>query len=303
MRNHKPTDPATLPGFDLTEEDMYQIALAEPLDKKITAAIELLRMYEPTALRMHDDGYYLAYSGGKDSGVILKLAELAGVKFTPHYNVTTLDPPELVRFIKRVHPEVIFNRPKMHMLNYMVNHCNGLPTRLGRWCCEVYKEQGGKGMAKIIGVRAAESARRKGLWKPVLAQRGGGRMFCPIIYWTDADVWEFHRLYDLPYCSLYDEGFKRLGCIGCPMAGSKQIRADFARWPGYERLFKRKTKEFFEKWRDVPTRAGKPRYFAYHKNWEGYWEWWLSGVRHEPEQYECQGLALGWGGDDQENEE
>ena len=55
----------------------------------------------------------------------------------------------------------------------------------------------------------------------------------PIIEWTDEDVWEFIKTNGIPYCSLYDEGFKRLGCIGCPMAGTKGREKEFMRWPKY----------------------------------------------------------------------
>lgn len=59
----------------------------------------------------------------------------------------------------------------------------------------------------------------------------------PIIDWTDDDVWDYIRDRQLPYCSLYDEGFKRLGCIGCPLAGTKAMERDFARWPKYKELY------------------------------------------------------------------
>ena len=59
----------------------------------------------------------------------------------------------------------------------------------------------------------------------------------PIIDWSDSDVWEFIRKYDIPYCSLYDEGFKRLGCIGCPMAGKEKRLEEFERWPKYKDLY------------------------------------------------------------------
>lgn len=59
----------------------------------------------------------------------------------------------------------------------------------------------------------------------------------PIVDWTDEDVWEFIRDRNLPYCSLYDEGFKRLGCIGCPLSGRKGMERDFERWPAYRRLY------------------------------------------------------------------
>lgn len=59
----------------------------------------------------------------------------------------------------------------------------------------------------------------------------------PIIDWTDDDIWEFIEEYKVPYCSLYDEGFKRLGCIGCPMAGGKKQIEEFKRFPKYKKLY------------------------------------------------------------------
>ena len=56
----------------------------------------------------------------------------------------------------------------------------------------------------------------------------------PIIDWLDEDVWEFIKTENIPYCSLYDEGYKRLGCIGCPMAGVKERERDFERYPKYK---------------------------------------------------------------------
>lgn len=59
----------------------------------------------------------------------------------------------------------------------------------------------------------------------------------PIIEWEDRDVWEFIREYNVPYCSLYDEGFERLGCIGCPMARRGGRDKEFARWPKYKNAY------------------------------------------------------------------
>lgn len=59
----------------------------------------------------------------------------------------------------------------------------------------------------------------------------------PIIDWTTEDVWEFIKEYEVPYCSLYDEGFKRLGCIGCPMGSKAQRLKEFERWPKYYNLY------------------------------------------------------------------
>ena len=59
----------------------------------------------------------------------------------------------------------------------------------------------------------------------------------PIIDWTDAEVWEFIHEYNVPYCELYDQGFKRLGCIGCPMGGSNGMTKEFERYPKYKNLY------------------------------------------------------------------
>lgn len=67
---------------------------------KVQTAIDRLRAFEP------QEGYFLAFSGGKDSQCIYHLAKMAGVKFDAHYQVTSVDPPELVQFIKAQYPDV-----------------------------------------------------------------------------------------------------------------------------------------------------------------------------------------------------
>ena len=67
----------------------------------------------------------------------------------------------------------------------------------------------------------------------------------PIINWEDEDVWEFIHKYDVPYCKLYDEGFHRLGCIGCPM--STAAAAELERYPKYKAMYLRA----FDKMLDV----------------------------------------------------
>ena len=56
----------------------------------------------------------------------------------------------------------------------------------------------------------------------------------PIIDWTDEEVWEFIREYNIPYCELYDKGMDRLGCIGCPMGGKNGMLRDFENYPKYK---------------------------------------------------------------------
>lgn len=126
---------------------------------KVEEAVSLLRDFEPA------EGYYLAFSGGKDSCVVKALCDMAGVKYEAHYSVTSVDPPELVRFIRKHHPDVIFDVPHYNdgrpitMWN-LIPKKKMPPTRLARYCCAVLKETGGKGRVVLTGVRWAESINR-----------------------------------------------------------------------------------------------------------------------------------------------
>lgn len=127
---------------------------------KVELAIKRLKAFEPP------EGYYLAFSGGKDSQCVYHLAKMAGVKFDAHYNVTSVDPPELVQFIKKNYPDVKFDYPRNNK-GKVITMWNLIPaermppTRLARYCCEMLKETSGKGRYTVTGVRQAESANRK----------------------------------------------------------------------------------------------------------------------------------------------
>jgi len=255
------------------------------LERLTEQAIDCLRFHAPK------DGspYYGCFSGGKDSCVIKEIGRLSGVPIEWHYNVTTIDPPELVRFIKREHPDVKFNRPKKSFFVMMDTH--GFPTRRVRWCCAEFKEKGTpKGARLILGIRAAESATRARRWKvATFHNRTNDYAISPILYWRDVDVWGFIREHDLPYCSLYDEGFKRLGCIGCPMAGPKGRKIEFARWPRYERLWKKGFQRIWEKRAGTKQRDGREWFgSARFDSWEEMWKWWLNDDSLPPEK--CQGM-------------
>ena len=206
------------------------------------------------------------------------------MKFDAHYSVTSVDPPELIYYIREHHPDVSMDIPHdsngkpVSMWSLIASHTLP-PTRGVRYCCEYLKECNGVGRVTVTGVRWAESARRKAshgvvdfTQKPKRTQKIANAMGVdykvnkngcvilnddndeerrmveqcyrtrktivnPIIDWTDEDVWDFIHDRDLPYCSLYDEGFKRLGCIGCPLAGTKAMERDFERWPKYKELY------------------------------------------------------------------
>ena len=138
------------------------------LDNKMKKSIERLKAFEPP------EGYYLAFSGGKDSVVCKTLLDEAGVKYDATYRVTTVDPPELVRFIKKQHPDVIREVPRYgpdyknaKLAGKPITMWNLIPekllppTRMARYCCDFLKESGGDGRMTVTGVRWAESVNRK----------------------------------------------------------------------------------------------------------------------------------------------
>lgn len=99
---------------------MEQYRLFDDFSDKVKRAIQLFQMFEDAAVRYHEDGYYLAFSGGKDSVVLYVLAKMAHVKFQAHYHLTTVDPPELVRFIREAFPDVKVEYPELTMWDLIV---------------------------------------------------------------------------------------------------------------------------------------------------------------------------------------
>lgn len=257
---------------------------------KIQVAIKRLQLFEP------QEGYYIAFSGGKDSCVVKALADMAGVKYDAHYNHTSVDPPELIYFIRENHPDVKIEYPRypdgtrVTMWN-LIPKKKMPPTRLVRYCCEFLKESGGEGRFVVTGVRWAESSKRRsrsGLELSNGTKTGkrikidpdnpnneelarycptkGKHILNPIIDWLDEDVWEFIRKYNVPYCKLYDQGYTRLGCIGCPM--STKNAEELEKYPKFKRNYLRA----FEKMLIELEKLGKT---AGWQTPEDVMNWWL----------------------------
>lgn len=241
------------------------------LAEKVRASVERVKTFQPP------DGYFLAFSGGKDSVVLKAIADMAGVKYTAQYRVTSVDPPELIYFIREKYTDVVWDYPRykdgkrITMWN-LIPKCKMPPTRRARYCCAELKESANPGSYTLTGVRWAESHNRANAHGIVTlpntsgndiqdgferSKRGGlilindnddarrvleicfakqKKMVNPIVDWNDADIWEFIKAENIPYCGLYDCGFKRLGCIGCPMAG-KHRKVEFEYWPKYKNLY------------------------------------------------------------------
>lgn len=268
-------------NIDITLTEALERA-SEGLRKKMLHSVELLQKAEKIALNYDaEQGYYLAFSGGKDSQALFHMTQLAGVKFRGHMNLTSVDPPEVIRFVKKNYPEVELIKPGKSIFQIAVEK-QILPTMRVRWCCKEYKETAGAGKVTLIGIRKAESARRAkrneveinnrkfsgnldGLdeYRQELKAKRARRkskeqgvnitnadeeqtlgcihgkeslLISPIIYWTEKDVWEFlNDVVKVPHCSLYDEGWSRIGCIGCPMSSHKQKMLENARYPHVKR--------------------------------------------------------------------
>lgn len=145
--------------IDITLEQALQRATA-PLRRKMQHSVELLRKAERLAMHYDpQDGYFLAFSGGKDSQALYHMAQLVGVRFQAHMNLTSVDPPEVIRFVRRQYPDVQLTKPKDSIYNIAVQY-GILPTQRARWCCMEYKETAGAGRVTLIGIRKAESTRR-----------------------------------------------------------------------------------------------------------------------------------------------
>jgi phosphoadenosine phosphosulfate reductase len=262
------------------------------LTERVNTAIERIKFAEQMRKRLFTEPFYLAYSGGKDSDCVRLLFDLAGVKYDLWHNHTTVDAPETVRYVRSI-PNINISYPELSMWQLIVK--KGLPpTRLMRYCCSSQKERGGEGRFVVTGVRWAESPRRrqihdnleilpKGYKNTVIlnadnaenrrqfehCELKGKRVFNPIVDWKDADVWEFLKYYGCDSNPLYQCGFKRVGCVGCPLARKKVQMMEFERYPKYYDAYLRA----FQKMLDKRIADGKPA--TTWKNGQDVMDWWL----------------------------
>lgn len=262
---------------------------------KIERSIAFIQRGERLALSLNpSDGYYVGFSGGKDSQVLLDLVQRAGVKYRAVYSVTTIDPPDNVYFIRRYYPEVIFEHHHPNFYHLVAK--NGLPTIFHRWCCKVFKEGGGAGNVVLTGVRREESKKRE-KYPPVDVRsnrkehltrtepytiegieeahhqciKGKDKiMLYPLLEWTTTDIWVYIARNHIPVNPCYETSV-RVGCMFCPFASRQQIEHYEETQPkAFALLLENLTKYLTNDlgWRD--------RYLA---NVKEYWDWWKSGKK------------------------
>lgn len=242
-------------------------------------------------------------SGGKDSDVCIALALAAGIDFEVQHNHTTADAPETVYHVRDT-----FRRLEDKGVKCTINWptYKGAPvtmwslipqklmppTRVVRYCCAILKEGGGKGRMITTGVRWAESAARKkrGIYQTITrnisktiiinndnadtrllfesCKLQAKRICNPIVDWSDRDVWDYIESEKISVNPLYQCGFYRVGCIGCPLARRRMRQFEFARYPTYQRAYIRA----FDRMLQERQRRGLP---CDWQTGEDAFHWWM----------------------------
>ena len=234
-------------------------------------AFERLRLGAETSKRMYNAPLLLCYSGGKDSDVLLQLAINSGIDFEVLHNHTTIDAPETVYHIRNTFKKLelqgikctiekpTYKGERVTMWS-LIPMKMFPPTRIVRYCCTVLKEREGRNRAIATGVRRAESVARskRGIYedynsdkkkKIILnndnddkrrwferCQKQAKTIINPIVDWNDENIKDYIQSEKIDLNPLYCEGFKRVGCVGCPMAG-KHRYVEFRRYPTYKKAY------------------------------------------------------------------
>lgn len=268
-------------------------------DEKLAYSIEVCRKSERMGLSYNNNGPWLSFSGGKDSLALYHVAKMAGIKFVAEHTLTCIEPREVIYFMREHYPDVRQVRKPMTFWQYML-YKKELPSQERRYCCAYFKEAQHPHSVTLVGVRAAESAKRASRDETWYRSRNKSRnktismdelfefakekhfqcikgkdaiTISPLFHWKDVDVWYFIKeVAKVPYCSLYDQGYRRVGCIMCPLAGQKEIVKDMHRYPKYYDAFMRTIHRMREK-----------GYLNFYPDMTDHdiFEWWLSklGIR------------------------
>ncbi len=216
--------------------------------KKINSAIRILRLAEKQA-EVYDEPVEVAYSGGKDSDVLLQLAKESGIRYRAIYKNTTIDPPGTIKHVREMVVEI--RQPQRSF--FEIIKAKGYPSRWFRFCCRELKEYKILNVC-AIGVRREESTKRKKIYTTfencrVFSKTEKTRQYAPIFDWTLQDVADYIKDRNVRLAAHYynQEGkidFKRrLGCMGCPLR-SDQGKGDFKAHPNLVKAWLRAGEKF-----------------------------------------------------------
>lgn len=195
------------------------------------------------------DCFHVAFSGGKDSFVLLDLVKKALPKgsFVVVFGDTGMEFPDTYEAIKKAKQQCAEDEIPFYIAKSMDPKESwkmfGPPSRVLRWCCSVHKstpqtlklrEVTGKNDfigLDFVGVRAQESvARRTYKYENYSAKQKGQFSHNSILEWTSAEIWLYIYAQDLLINETYKKGNGRAGCLFCPMSGGT---SDYLRRKSY----------------------------------------------------------------------
>lgn len=236
------------------------------LEKKVEQAVKLLQV----CFKAAGEPLEIAYSGGKDSDVILELARMSGIVYRAIYKNTTIDPPGTIKHAMENGVEI--RRPKETFFSLMMQI--GYPNRFRRYCCGILKEY--KILDNcVMGIRKCESVKRSKRYSEQIECRIYGsknnhvNVIYPILEWSDEDELEFIKERGIKLHPLYyrEDGRidieKRLGCMCCPLAYYKKRLREFKKYPGMVKAYLRCGNEYFRSHPDSKLRKKYSDVFEY----------------------------------------
>ena len=238
-------------GYRLTPIDLEQMCSK---NEDLLTVIEdatvkrIVKEYEKFKSKL--DIFHVAFSGGKDSAVLLDLVRKALPKdsFVVIFGDTGMEFPDTYKTVEHTKQQCEIDGTPFYIARSHFDPKDswklfGPPARVLRWCCSVHKstpqtlkmrEITGKnnyvGM-DFVGVRAHESvARSKYDYENFGKKQRGQYSYNPILEWTSAEVWLYIFNNHLYINDAYKKGNARAGCLFCPMGGGS---SDFFRRHAY----------------------------------------------------------------------
>lgn len=225
--------------------------ISEQLQRKIDASIKLLRSIQAAH---QSEVIEVAYSGGKDSDVILQLAKESGINYQAIYKNTTIDPPGTIKHAEEMGCTIM--HPRRYTFRQLIE-LKGMPSRFRRFCCDELKEYKVRDVS-VIGVRREESRKRSNRYQePTQCRLYGSKKeyveaVYPILEWTTQDVADFLQDRGIKCAPVYydEKGVfhpeRRLGCMCCPMVSKNKRIAEFKKYKGMVKFYIRAQQKFID---------------------------------------------------------
>jgi len=248
--------------------ELWQLRQRQALPLEVKVQMSLLRIRE--FYEYCEGNVYVAFSGGKDSVVLLDLVRSLYPKTEAVFCNTGLEFPEIVKFCKDtenctiIRPEkkfkqvieeygypVVSKEQALYIRQY--RHTNSQKLRNVRWngkqygamtkgkifdkwkylvdapfeiserCCHWLKKRPSlnfnrmSGKFPFLGLRADDSILRQRLYLTSGCNVMDGKMSQgrPLAIWNDENIWGYIEQKNLGYCTIYNQGYDRTGCLFC----------------------------------------------------------------------------------------